>query len=180
MKISLVRHFKVDYKPSKKWMNSNEFNQWVNVYDESNILVDTDMLDKTFLCDICFSSDLTRAIKTAEMLHSGTIIRSTLLREIDVKSVFQVRMRLHYNIWLLMGRLAWYFSHRSQSETRDQTLLRVRKFIDIIESSKESNILVVSHGALMRFLAKELRKRGYRGRGFLKPGNGESYCFERS
>jgi len=180
MKIYLVRHFKVDYRPSKTWMNSNEFNQWVNIYNESELLEETEMINKTELSDFCLSSDLRRAIKTAETLHNGLITTSTLLREIDVKAVFKTRMRLHYNIWLLMGRLAWYFSHGSQSETREQTILRVRNIIDMIEARKESNILVVSHGALMRYLAKELRKRGYRGRRFLKPENGERYIFERS
>lgn len=73
-------------------------------------------------------------------------------------------------MWLLMGRLAWYFSHSSQVERRSETLDRAKQILDWIEERyRNRNVLVVSHGAFMKVLTQELSRRGYRGKGFVKP-----------
>ncbi|WP_018758343.1 histidine phosphatase family protein [Paenibacillus terrigena] len=178
MKIGLVRHFKVTYRPDSKWMTSEQFNQWVDQYNKSDI-TPTIHSSNDLNWGVCLSSDLSRAIKTAEIMYQGNIIRTNQLREIGIRSVIQSRIKLHYSIWLFMGRVAWYFSHKSQEESRDETLLRARYVINRLETYEETNVLVVSHGAFMKSLSKELIRRGYKGKGFIKPRNGRLYTYER-
>ncbi|MCE5173065.1 histidine phosphatase family protein [Paenibacillus profundus] len=178
MKIGLVRHYKVTYAPENKWMNATQFNYWVDEYNKSSIQPN-DQFDRSTKWDVCFSSDLSRAVQTAERLYKGHIVKTNLLREIDVRSAIQLRFKLHFKLWLVIGRVAWYFSHQSQEESRSESMTRVRQIVDRIETSEETNILVVSHGALMRFISKELIRRGYMGKELLKPENGVLYMFEK-
>lgn len=84
------------------------------------------------------------------------------------------------NLWMMFGRIAWFFSHKSQSESKSQTLQRAKIIIDKIEKNyPNSKVLVVSHGAFMKVLFKELKCRGYVGKLKMKPKNGELYLFER-
>jgi fructosamine-3-kinase len=38
MKIGIIRHFKVKYKPKQKWMNYKQFNEWIELYNNSEII----------------------------------------------------------------------------------------------------------------------------------------------
>ncbi|GAB6988766.1 histidine phosphatase family protein [Paenibacillus pini] len=179
MIIGLVRHFKVTYKPISTWMNSEEFNQWIEEYNKSGVSP-PESTGHGVEWNMCLSSDLSRATVTAEMLHKGQIIKTDQLREIAMRSVTSTQIKLHYYMWLFIIRIAWLVSHKSQDETKAETILRAKQVVDQIEENdKGSNILVVSHGAFMRVLYQELIRRGYKGRGFAKPKNGKLYTFEK-
>ncbi|MGE7823202.1 histidine phosphatase family protein [Paenibacillus sp. NPDC093718] len=180
MKIGLVRHFKVIHKLDREWMTSDQFNAWVEAYNNAEIeqpYLDCDYSEWT----VCLSSDLPRVVQTAETIYPGPIIATNRLREIEVQSIHPLgNLKLHYYMWLLMGRLAWYLSHRSQVERRSETLKRAGYIIDWIEEHyRDRNVLVVSHGAFMKVLTQVLHKRSYRGKGFVQPRNGAMYIFEK-
>lgn len=177
MNLGLVRHFKVDYQPDNRWMTSEQFNQWVERYDYSDICVSA-FLDCDLKWDICLSSDLHRAVKTAEFIYEGPVIKTAQLREIGMSWPSQSSFKLHYYAWQILARLAWYFSYPSQEESRRGTGLRARQFIDHIEENyRESNVLIVSHGAFMRCLTQELLRRGYQGKRPYTPENGKLYTY---
>ncbi|OPA73764.1 phosphoglycerate mutase [Paenibacillus selenitireducens] len=179
MKIGLVRHFKVTYTAQNSWMTADQFNQWVEAYNQSDVYPSANP-NKGQAWDICISSDLLRAVATAEQIYQGPVVTTDQLREIKMNAVNQSNIKLHYNLWLLMGRVAWYFSHKSQAEGRMDTQLRAQQVINRIEDNyKDANVLVVSHGAFMKELTDELIRRGYRGKGFIKPENGKLYVYSR-
>ncbi|MDK8180569.1 histidine phosphatase family protein [Paenibacillus sp. UMB4589-SE434] len=178
MKIGLMRHFKVDWTPANHWMTADEFDQWIVDYNHSNIIPDqTQVMDTDW--NICLSSDLIRARDTANIVYSGDIQCLNLLREIDIAPILRLRVRLHTNIWLALGRLAWYFAHRSQLESRVQVTARAQHVIDLIESYQVDNVLVVSHGMFIKVLNKQLRVRGYEGPSVNVPRNGDLYTYEK-
>ncbi|EPY09264.1 phosphoglycerate mutase family protein [Paenibacillus alvei TS-15] len=176
MKIGLVRHFPVQCKPEKKWMSSADFNHWVEQYDQAEVILADPPNDNT-VWDLCVSSDLSRAVATAEHIYKGRIITTHRLREIGMRSVLQSNVKLPHSVWLILSRLAWLFSHPSQEETKRQTLTRVREVIDWIEAENQSNVLVVCHGALMKVVHKELVRRDFKGKGDWKPQNGKLYVY---
>lgn len=179
MNIGLVRHFKVDYQPDNRWMTSDQFNQWVERYDHSDVCVSA-FLDGDLKWDVCLCSDLYRAAKTADIIYKGPVIKTAQLREIRMSWPSQSKLRLHYYVWQMIARLAWYFSHPSQEESRRESVLRARQFIDHIEETyQQSNVLIVSHGAFMKCLTQELLRRGYKGKRFVHPKNGKLYTFTR-
>ena len=49
----------------------------------------------------------------------------------------------------------------------------------ILISSYETDVLVVSHGFIMRLIRKELFKVGFKGKNFIKAKNGQLYVYEK-
>lgn len=176
MRIALVRHFEVDCH-HELLMNSVEFKKWVEKYDCSpikpiNLAVEKENWDK------CYCSDLPRAIETANHIYKGEIIKTELLREVPIAPAFETNVRLPYLFWLLVGRLAWLCSHKSQSEPLTKTKLRVQHFVASI--LQEGNVLIVSHGFLMFYIQNELINRGFSGKRIMHLKHGEVYVYERS
>ncbi len=145
MKIGLVRHFKVIHILDRKWMSSDQFNAWVEAYNNAEI--EQSDLDYDYSeWNVCISSDLLRAIQTAETIYPGPIITTNRLREIEVQSIHSLgNLKLHYHMWLVMGRLAWYLSHRSQAERRSETRKRAGHIIDWIETKKNRTTTIFSN-----------------------------------
>ncbi|BFH68461.1 MAG: histidine phosphatase family protein [Paenibacillus dendritiformis] len=177
MNIGFVRHFKVASQPDNRWMTPEQFNQWVERYNHSDVHAGA-FLDCDLKWDVCLSSDLYRAAKTAQLIYGGPVILTAQLREIGMSWPGSSQLRLHYYAWQMMARLAWYLSHPSQEESRRESVMRARQFIDHIEENyRQSNVLVVSHGAFMKCLIQELLRRGYKGKRPYKPKNGKLYTY---
>ncbi|WP_245596063.1 histidine phosphatase family protein [Paenibacillus taiwanensis] len=128
---------------------------------------------------MCISSDTIRARQTAPIVYSGDVQYLSLLREIDIAPILRLRIRLHINVWLALGRIVWYFAHRSQRETKVQVMARAQHVINLIESYQVDSVLVVSHGMFIKILSEQLRVRGY-DRPFVNaPRNGGLYTYQK-
>ena len=173
MRIGLLRHFKVNC-PHQKSMTSDEFREWSRKYEVSKVIkkkVEMDGIE----WDICYVSDLPRAITTAKEVYSGHLIIDKLLREVDnAPFIHTERIRLPFEVWHICGRLAWYFRSKSQPESIAGTRKRIEKFLDRIDWSKE-NILIVFHGFMIYNFQKELRRRGFQGERLRLVKNGVLY-----
>jgi broad specificity phosphatase PhoE len=179
MKVGLVRHFKVkkDF-PKKLFISQNELCKWFEEYDHCDIEVGkVDLYDTKW--NRCFSSDLTRAVKTAETIHNGKIIKLVDLREIKSSPIFKWNLKLPFLLWIIFVRIAWAIKHRSQPESMADIRKRISSALDKIFSQSEEDVLIVSHAALMIFMRKELVKRGFKGPKVGTPQNGKLYIFEK-
>ncbi|MCI3922157.1 histidine phosphatase family protein [Paenibacillus sp. TRM 82003] len=178
MRIGLVRHYRVMDDTTKLWMTSSEFARWVAHYNECEVECLEPAVDDAEW-EACYASDLPRAVKTAEKLYArGNLSITKLLREIETGPLFPSRWKLHRSLWLILGRLGWLVNHASQ-EPKAGTYARARAILDQLESNGHGNILVVTHGAFMTVLRRELRRRGFEGDKFLKPRNGKVYLFRK-
>lgn len=177
MRIGLLRHFKVNC-PHKKMMTSKEFIQWSKQYEVSKVIKKkVEMYGIEW--DICYVSDLPRAITTAKEVYKGNFVIDKLLREvINAPFIHTERIKLPFEIWHACGRLAWYFQWKSQPESKKGTRERINKFLDRIDWSKE-NVLIVFHGFMIFNFQKELRKRGFRGAKLKAVKNGVLYEYIR-
>lgn len=175
MRIGLVRHFKVNC-PHKKFMTSKEFRDWSERYEKSKVIKKhVEMYGIEW--DICYVSDLPRAITTAKEVYSGNIQIDKLLREVDnAPFIHTDRIRLPFEIWHICGRLAWLFRSKSQPETVEGTRKRINYFLDRIDWSKE-NVLIVFHGFMLFNFQRELRKRGFTGEKLKFVKNGVLYQY---
>ena len=177
MKIGLIRHFKVNNLPAK-FMNSKDFIDWVDLYDNADVILN-EIDIKTLEWNKCYTSDLPRAIKTVEAIFKGEIIKTSELREVPLYPIFNTNFKLPHILWSICGRIAWLFSHKSQSEGKAQTEKRVKAFLDSIDDNEDINILIVSHGFLMNTFQKELTIRGFQGNRIKSARNGVLYMFEK-
>lgn len=177
MIIGLVRHFKVDL-PHSRFMTSIDFMKWAHHYDIADVIENAvEMGDIEW--NKCYSSDLPRAVRTAETIYDGQIIKTQLLREVPMSSPFNTKLKLPYVFWGVFARIAWLFSHKSQEERRIQTKKRIREFLDLVKDDDSSNILVVCHGFFMYIFEKELKRQGFKGRRTRRIKNGTMYVFEK-
>ncbi len=176
MKIGLVRHFKVNC-PHKNMMTSGEFREWSEKYERAGVIKNkVNMYGINW--DICYSSDLPRAVATAREVYSGNIYVDRLLREVDnAPFIHTERLRLPFPVWHFFGRLAWFFRSRSQPENVRDTRRRVQRFVRQIDWSKD-NVLIVSHGFLIFNLIFELFRLGFVGKEVHRVKNGILYIYE--
>ena len=82
------------------------------------------------------------------------------LGEVPLKSFTDTEKQFPLWIWNVLGRLQWYAERTRQPETRNSTIQRANKVIELCEREKEDCILI-THGFFMRTLFKVLKKRGY-------------------
>lgn len=176
MKIGLVRHFKVKC-PHKKMMTSKEFREWSEKYERSGVIKrEVDMYGTNW--DVCYSSDMKRAVTTAKEVYSGKVLIDKLLREVDnMPFIHSERLRFPFQVWHICGRLAWFFKSKSQPETIRGTKKRIRKFLKSIDWEAE-NILIISHGFLIFNITWELFRLGFVGKRVRRVRNGILYEYE--
>lgn len=175
MRIGLLRHFKVNC-PHKKMMTSKEFREWSERYEKSKVIKKhVDMFGVEW--DICYVSDLPRAVTTAKEVYSGNLHIDRLLREVDnAPFIHTERLKLPFEIWHICGRLAWYFKSKSQPESVVETRKRINTFLDRIDWEKE-NVLIVFHGFMIFNFQKELLRRGFNGEKVRTVKNGVLYQY---
>lgn len=176
MKIGLLRHFKVDC-PHKRMMTSKEFREWSEKYEVSRVFKKhVEMYGIEW--DVCYVSDLPRAVTTAKEVYSGNLLVDRLLREVDNAPFLHTeRIRLPFELWHICGRLAWLFKSKSQPETIAGTRKRIRRFLGNIDW-KQENILIVCHGFMIFNLQMELFRLHFMGTKLKKVRNGVLYQFD--
>lgn len=104
MNIGLVRHFKVNCA-TKMFMTSYDFEEWVRQYDNSDI-IENEIDSGNIKWQKCFSSDLYRAVRTAETIFEGEILKTNLLREVCISPIFKSNIKLPYIFWCISGRVS--------------------------------------------------------------------------
>jgi len=178
MKLGLVRHFQVKRGfPEKTFLTPDQFNEWVEEYENSDI-EDGEIDLGGIKWSKCIASDSLRAAKTAEKIYSGNIIKMNELREVRPYPFFKINLKLPFILWIILVRVAWLISHKSQIENVTDFKKRINAVLDKILSANEGNVLIVSHGALMMYMRKELLNRGFKGPKFKIPINGKLYLYE--
>ncbi|MCW8848539.1 MAG: phosphoglycerate mutase family protein [Melioribacteraceae bacterium] len=177
MKLGLVRHFKV-ITDEKNFLTSREFVQAMKNYDEAPVKPNGLRINSGDW-DICYCSTLPRAVKTAETVYKKEIIKSDLLVEVPISPFTKMNIKLPISIWHIAARIAWYRSHKSQSEGINETRKRIMKFYEILNNSGYERILIVAHGYFLHMFNKEMEKIGFNGDVEVNIQNGKLYQIEK-
>lgn len=169
--IYILRHFKVK-DTTKQKLNSQEFSQWVEFYDNTPLEYKDVNLPKV---NKVFASIQNRAIKTVEYLKLE-FETTELLKEVEAVPFIDTQKKFSKNFWLVIDRILWFFNFKKK-ENRVDTVKRVHEFLEQVKD--ENSILVVSHGLFIKVLVYELEKLGYKGDKNFRAKNGKLYCFRR-
>ena len=178
MKIGLVRHFKVVRSNTLKKLNSTQFNEQMNSYDNSPVRANNVKINSNDW-DVCYASTLSRASETAKTIYHDEIISTDLIIEVPLSAFMKTSIPFPSMVWHIGGRIAWLFSSNLQEETISGTKQRIDNFMKIIEEAGHKNILVVSHGFFMKVLSRQLKLQGFVGSIDFAPKNGKLYLFEK-
>jgi broad specificity phosphatase PhoE len=176
MIIGLVRHFKVDLPFLPKRYNADEFNKQMLDYDSAPVIIREVEMDG-HEWDVCYCSNLPRAVTTAENIYNKELIKTELLREVPLRAFTNRKINLPTFFWHVGGRIAWRRNGKSQPETFLETKKRINEMFDIISACGYSKILLVTHGFFMRLFTAELKKKGFNGEIDVSPRNGKLYVF---
>ncbi len=177
MKVGLVRHFKVTRGyPQTKTVTRNEMLQWMEEYEASDVEPIPVDLSGTHWTK-CITSDIPRAIRTAQTIYPGETIITQDLREVPFQPPFKRNIALSGRLWYTLITIGVFLSHPSQPEGRKDIVKRVRKVMcEVIATGEDT--LIVSHGAIMKYLRRELLRRGFRGPKTEIEINGKLYEYE--
>lgn len=160
MRITIIRHGKVNMKWPKE-CSSAEFDRACEKYDISDI-EDVKPLSIEVQADRVYVSGLSRSLNTARALFPNKEYREMPeIGEVPLKSFKDATKKFPLWIWNIFCRVQWFAGSPRQLETREDTILRANKVIDICEQENEDCVLV-THGFFMKTLLKVLQKRGYR------------------
>lgn len=160
MKIRFIRHSKVLFN-WRKFYSTNSFDLACKEYDISPVEVGKKIKIE---CESVYISNLIRTEATAKNLFQDNIeiIKTDLLNEIPLKPFINTKLRLPTIIWMVMGRLQWYFNYSSQPETRKNSKERINIFLDDI-LSKGQDCIIIGHGFYFAQMVIQMKRRAIYG-----------------
>lgn len=172
MEISLIRHGK-----SKLTENDTitclEFKQWVEKYDNHGVFEEStypsETVEKVVNAKIVVTSNLERSIKSARLLNPEVkIISDPLFRETGLPTCSKklLNIKLRPSIWAVILRLLWLCGYSNECESITNAKFRAKKASQqLIDYANEYKLIVlVGHGFFNRLIAKELQKKGWKGK----------------
>lgn len=178
MKIHLLRHLKVDFNWGN-YYDSVGFDEARRTYNQNPIIISLPVDISNLDFETVYMSELTRTQETFDSLKLDTIpIKTALLNEVRVRSYKDTKKQLPTALWKIRGILQWYTGNKRQIETRKDTIIRIKAFVELIEKDNK-NKLIIGHGFFFSQLVSYLRKNGYKGRNKRIFKNGDVLTLEK-
>jgi len=185
MRILLVRHGKPDGVDGAP-ISGNAIGAWVRGYDSAGITRDcappprARELAATANCIV--ASDLRRARESAAWLAGSKDVRVDAdLREAVLPESLGMSPRLSPGAWIVIARLAWLANRCDSAETVAATRTRAARMADrlVALAVEHQTVMAVGHGMFNRFVARQLRQRGWRGPALMPRGYWGAAQFDR-
>lgn len=176
MNIYLMRHFKVDFEWEKKY-SSNGFRSACEKYDNANIIKQTVEFNHA---DIqIYVSELIRSNLTYNSMDIDVKANTTsLINEVPLAPFTTTKFKLPTPLWMVLGRIQWFFNSKKQPETRHDTLRKIETLINRLEKER-SDTLIIGHGFYFSQLKRVLKKQKYTGSRKSYYKNGEIIKFNK-
>ena len=168
MQIILMRHGKPKVDRGLR-LNARAFGAWVEQYDAAGIDPECKPPHEAVIeaqqCAFVVCSDLPRAVESARALGVERIgVNSGLFREMDMPHAQWRFPRLPLPVWLVFFRLAWVLGYGSQVASFELGKVRAQRCAQALVrlASIHGRVLLIGHGVLNRFIARDLRRMGWR------------------
>jgi len=177
MKITVIRHEKVDYHWKILYRPQGVVCAF-RAYDESPVIPRT--ADTISTNAPIYISELRRTYETAvKIFGKKQFIRSPLFNEVPIRPFTDMDIFIPTVVWDGIGRLQWKFKNSRQPEKRPETWSRANRAVDFLEAANE-DCYVISHAFYMRSLIHVLKQRGYHGKfGMLWIHNLQRFVFSK-
>lgn len=156
MTITFIRHSKVIFE-WKAFYHSHDFDMACRYYDNASTLSSGSL---KLAGKSVYISEMKRAEETAQnfLIGEKELIRTALLDEIPLNSFMDTRIKLPTFIWMIAGRLQWYFNGSRQAEIRKKSKLRINHFLNLLEEKNE-DCTIIGHGFYFAQMVTEIKKR---------------------
>lgn len=167
MRITLLRHGKPAFE-LKGNVRGKNLNMIVKSYDLSGIVGTPPIETVTAIQgnNIVVCSHLVRSVESAKALgYSKFLIKDPLFSETAIPHFNGGFLPLPVSVWVVALRLLWLFGFSRNGESLTDARRRARKAAErLVELAEEhQSVLLVGHGFINHFIAKELQKVGWLG-----------------
>lgn len=174
MKVGLLRHFKVDLKyPRKLLLSYDEVFKWYEQYGKADVVVKPVDISKGSWGK-CYASPLHRADVTTRSVYKGEVTVLNDLMELDILPILKGTRRKPFLLWGLMLKIR----STQKNHITEEFEKKLSVFLDNLLAENKCDVLVISHGFVMTYLQQELRKKGFKGKGFRIPDYNKVYIYE--
>jgi len=173
MRIILLRHGKTSLQPWP-WIKAGELGHWIDAYNAAGIreiAPTAAAMAITRQCKVIVSSDLLRSMESGRALGSGKpIISDGMFREAGLPYSAVTFLKMPPYVWAVTFRVAWALGFKENGESIYTFRERIRNAADRLISlaHKHDSVLLVGHGLINRYLARELLSSGWQGPGKTK------------
>ncbi len=186
LQIVLARHGRPDLPAeARRPISGRDIGRWYRDYNESGILdgaAPAQLRDAARAAGCVVASDLRRAIESAACLTSRDCIRvEASLREVGFPESLDSSMRLSPNLWVFIARAAQMLDRRDDEGGRPAVRARAASVAATLSQlAGDHSVVAIGHGWFNRFIARELRRQGWRGPRFLPSAYWSSVTYERA
>ncbi len=177
MRIILARHGEPDMVGFNS-KNNKSYGEWLKKYNSSGIKKEsnppTELLTFAKKCDVIFSSNLKRAVDSVYKLDTGNkIITDKVFREFELPDNKKQYPKFTPDIWSVIFRILWFVGYSNKNENFADAKKRIKLSVEKLLNAAETNsdILLVGHGLMNKFIGMELKRTGWKrtgnkGRGY--------------
>jgi len=169
MQIVLLRHGKPNV-PKHGRLRANELHKWIESYNSAGIVPEPvpsrDAIKISNACNAVVCSDLPRSVESAKALGvKGINVIEPAFREMGLPFGSFPPLKLSPNIWARFFRALWFLGYSSNSESIREARLRASNGANRLKEMaiNDGSVLLVGHGIVNRFIAKELLSNGWKG-----------------
>ena len=170
MRILLVRHGEPDMKEYTSGKDGT-YGEWLKKYNASGIRQEMrppeELLKLIEDVDVLISSDLKRALDSARLLAGNKVImQNPIFREFELPENKKKYPKFSPEIWSTIFRILWFTGYSNKSENFTDAKIRIKDSAEKLEdlAIKHSEIVLVGHGLMNRFIGMELKKQGWKKR----------------
>lgn len=167
MKIVLIRHGKPQLSKLQP-IKARNMPDWIDAYNQADIDYNTvpteSALNEAKQCNFIITSQLKRATHSAKILqHPTPHLSDALFQEFDLPYRHISFIKLPPEIWAAIFRITWFLGFSLNAESYYEAKLRASSAADnLIKYAKQhGSVLLVGHGFMNKYIAKELTKRGW-------------------
>jgi len=167
--IVLARHGRVDVSWSTR-IPGRSFAGFVQRFESAGIAPDAKPLEgarrQAQEAHILAVSDTRRAAESAQILAPARpLVSDALFREAELPAHFRTRIALRAGIWAIVARFLWHLRQWPGVESVQDAKERANRAANLLErlAAEHGSVFLLGHGYFNRFIARELRRRGWRG-----------------
>lgn len=169
MTIILIRHGKPTVSLQEK-VKGNQFLNFVERYDAAGIAPDSippeNIVAIVQKANVIFTSNLNRTIHSAIILQPQVqLINNAIFREINCWRNFSPKIEISAMSWAILCQILWRSKIPPIAESTNAVKQRAKQAAEILIQNHQlyGSIVLVAHGGINTFIAKELMLLGWQG-----------------
>lgn len=169
MHITILRHGVPDLSGWGK-ISSSRMPEWIKAYNAAGVKQEAHLFAEKMGRELAHKfivcSDLARSVHSTQLIgYQSSHLIDAIFREAELQDIRIPLLRLTPHTWSIVFRLFWFAGISNKAESiepfKQRVSLAAAKLVQL--AHEHDSILLIGHGIINRFLAKELLSNGWLG-----------------